>query len=1223
MQHQAEPRPSRLPDLVRDSQLATRFLGAGATKHTIYVTPSQSTRRSRVRAEQIWQRERKLGNGTFGHVWLERCASGPTSGSVRAVKEMPKDSSLPVNYLRELEAMAKFSHEKYVHCFVKCFGWYMSESMVFIAMEHLEHGDLQKHLHQPFPEEQAKDIISQLTEGLMYMHDNGFAHRDLKPANILVYHPSPNWWVKIGDFGISKRAEEGNTALRTLIGTEGYLAPEVLGFVFDKDAEASGSDAFSYTFAVDIWALGELTFRMITKAPAFPNRQDLFNCVVRGYPFPVSVLEAAGATPSCCDFVIKSMVGDPSKRMTARDASTHEWIRASRPSSASSSRSSQVMSQITTATSNTSVDRNTNSFGTLSLSDPTFQYESTAQWSTGVPGSRLVQTEPQQTATGQDTQKVTEEKPSSAPTTNQSHGFQPTADWTAVPRTPTPMQPKYSFMEASKERVEILLEMSAELARNAATEGKKVQDSPGLSTSKAPASSQLSSKTPEPSAARENNRAGADKVFEAIPWVPPVKDQTASPAKPPESTPNWRDHWLEIAGTKEERRGRLVHRAWKKYTGSGAGLPAATASKPTASPATSEEPTVKPSAAQKLRWGSKEYKDIMYGDDLDLKSKLIRQLDGIGEPTIENPESPSPPATPVSEISPEAKAPEEVKTEANPSAASSSKTPASDAWAPTYMKRFHKSNPADDPLGIRSMAPILDQETWLRNQEIINKKHEATLREQEARIRKQKAEFKSQEETLAKIRAEARKSENRKIEFVTALFSYVAQAKGDLNFEKGDVVRVLERTEIDNDWWNGELNGEQGLFPANYCTPVTVISTTVAPDGAKMPRCFLHKEVKSAYTSLAVGVEFVNRTKSGIKTLWIKWDGSPVYYTTISPGRTVKQPTYVDHVWRLVDATTGEVRAVYTAPHQASDTVVIQDPEEVSVPRSRRAQQHPAMELEPPAVPDIHSFTSVIESFEEDDDGNIKFACTKFVVVDKGNRSVWAGSLDIPRTRVKIQQAIDCLRLVAEDLIYPLSSPDMPLTAASDYTLEEDLWLKRPDITIYSQVADSTVIAEEFLDEIRAHQIIQKSPHPNLVEFKGCLEKNGRVVGVLLKRYVVSLSARVKGRNHTPFDRTSCFEGIQAGVNHLHSLGLAHNDINPENIMLDDQDRPVIINMGSCKRLGEDLYQIGTPGWNDGFEEVSSKSNDEIGLQKIMQWILTVKGRVLGLKEALEKNSSK
>ncbi|KAG7413795.1 Serine/threonine-protein kinase RAD53 [Fusarium oxysporum f. sp. rapae] len=116
-------------------------------------------------------------------------------------------------------------------------------------MEYIEHGDLQNYLDKPFSEAYAKAISSQLIEGVRYIHKNGFAHRNLKPKNILVYHLGPHWFVKIGDFGISKRAEA--TALRAVISTEGYVAPEVKGFIPDQSSSSS-SDTFSYTFAVDM-----------------------------------------------------------------------------------------------------------------------------------------------------------------------------------------------------------------------------------------------------------------------------------------------------------------------------------------------------------------------------------------------------------------------------------------------------------------------------------------------------------------------------------------------------------------------------------------------------------------------------------------------------------------------------------------------------------------------------------------------------------------------------------------------------------------------------------------------------------------------------------------------------------------------------------------------------------------------------------------------------------
>ena len=49
-------------------------------------------------------------------------------------------------------------------------------------MEYLREGDLQQHLNSPLPEKEGQHIVSQILEGLHYMHGNGFTHRDLKPA---------------------------------------------------------------------------------------------------------------------------------------------------------------------------------------------------------------------------------------------------------------------------------------------------------------------------------------------------------------------------------------------------------------------------------------------------------------------------------------------------------------------------------------------------------------------------------------------------------------------------------------------------------------------------------------------------------------------------------------------------------------------------------------------------------------------------------------------------------------------------------------------------------------------------------------------------------------------------------------------------------------------------------------------------------------------------------
>jgi len=54
------------------------------------------------------------------------------------------------------------------------------------------------------------------------------------------------------------------------------------------------------------------------------------------------------------------------------------------------------------------------------------------------------------------------------------------------------------------------------------------------------------------------------------------------------------------------------------------------------------------------------------------------------------------------------------------------------------------------------------------------------------------------------------------IEYVTALYDFDAQADGDLSFKAGDRIEIVKKTESQEDWWTGRLNGVEGVFPGNY-----------------------------------------------------------------------------------------------------------------------------------------------------------------------------------------------------------------------------------------------------------------------------------------------------------------------------------------------------------------------------------------------------------------------
>ena len=82
-------------------------------------------------------------------------------------------------------------------------------------------------------------------------------------------------------------------------------------------------------------------------------------------------------------------------------------------------------------------------------------------------------------------------------------------------------------------------------------------------------------------------------------------------------------------------------------------------------------------------------------------------------------------------------------------------------------------------------------------------------------------------------------------------------------------------------------------------------------------------------------------------------------------------------------------------------------------------------------------------------------------------------------------------------------------------------------------------------------------------------------------------------------DYSRILTDVESGLHPLHSLGLVHNDINPSNIMIAD-DRAVIIDFGSCRKIGESLEDIGrTYEWYDEKIQHSLPKNDLTAFEEI------------------------
>ena len=131
----------------------------------------------------------------------------------------------------------------------------------------------------------------------------------------------PGWWVKIADFGISKRATEGVTALRTPTGTPAFTAPEVLGFVRTGDESSD-----SYTDAVDIWSLGVIAFFILTGEIIFKYRYRLDQYVSGSFNPPSNNSLEMKVSAQGCGFVRSLIAPIPDNRPKVKECLQHPWL---------------------------------------------------------------------------------------------------------------------------------------------------------------------------------------------------------------------------------------------------------------------------------------------------------------------------------------------------------------------------------------------------------------------------------------------------------------------------------------------------------------------------------------------------------------------------------------------------------------------------------------------------------------------------------------------------------------------------------------------------------------------------------------------------------------------------------------------------------------------------------------------------------------------------------
>ena len=231
----------------------------------------------------------EIGAGGFGLVVKAKDIITQRMDAIKCVS-YTRENITQIN--KEVSIMAKCDHPN----IVKIFHAFQREniyiSVFFLVMELCDE-DLTWHMMKsaPLTSLTYRSYMTNIIDGVRYLHANNILQRDLKPKNVFI----KNGIAKIGDFGISKIIEGAggtrNTVESEIFGTFSYMAPERFG---------GGKQGTS----IDVWALGCIFYELIEGERAFPNESldlDLLRLNIcnlrykhpkRAEPFDLAILKA-------------------------------------------------------------------------------------------------------------------------------------------------------------------------------------------------------------------------------------------------------------------------------------------------------------------------------------------------------------------------------------------------------------------------------------------------------------------------------------------------------------------------------------------------------------------------------------------------------------------------------------------------------------------------------------------------------------------------------------------------------------------------------------------------------------------------------------------------------------------------------------------------------------------------------------------------------------------
>ncbi|NBF00127.1 serine/threonine protein kinase [Nonomuraea sp. KC401] len=178
----------------------------------------------------------RLGAGGFGEVHLALDAEGRTVAVKVLHPHVAADGGALARLAREVETMRRVGGPHVAEVLDAS----LEGSRPYLVTRYVQGRPLSA---VPVPVADLRLLAHGLADALLAMHEAGVVHRDLKPANVMMTEGEP----VVIDFGIASALDSLSvTASGAVVGTPGYLAPEVL------EGRSAGPEADVFSFGATL-----------------------------------------------------------------------------------------------------------------------------------------------------------------------------------------------------------------------------------------------------------------------------------------------------------------------------------------------------------------------------------------------------------------------------------------------------------------------------------------------------------------------------------------------------------------------------------------------------------------------------------------------------------------------------------------------------------------------------------------------------------------------------------------------------------------------------------------------------------------------------------------------------------------------------------------------------------------------------------------------------------